>query len=213
MSITPDERSALIVVDAQTSFMPGGSLAVPKGDEIVPNVNRIAAAFRNVVLTQDWHPPGHISFASSHPGKQPFDTIDVPYGTQVLWPDHCVQGSDGATLHGGLAIPHAQLVIRKGFRRDVDSYSAFLEADRASRTGLDGYLKERGIEDIYVVGLATDFCVAWTALDARTLGYATTVIEDACRAIDVQGSLAAAWKNLGDAGVARIQSGPVAVGE
>lgn len=213
MSITPDERSALIVVDAQKSFMPGGSLAVPKGDEIVPNVNRIAAAFRNVVLTQDWHPPGHISFASSHPGKQPFDTIDVPYGTQVLWPDHCVQGSDGAALHGGLAIPHAQLVIRKGFRRDVDSYSAFLEADRASRTGLDGYLKERGIEDIYVVGLAMDFCVAWTALDARTLGYATTVIEDACRAIDVQGSLAAAWKNLGDAGVARIQSGDVAVGE
>ena len=138
MSITPDERSALIVVDAQKSFMPGGSLAVPKGDEIVPNVNRIAAAFRNVVLTQDWHPPGHISFASSHPGKQPFDTIDVPYGKQVLWPDHCVQGSDGAALHGGLAIPHAQLVIRKGFRRDVDSYSAFLEADRASRTGIDG---------------------------------------------------------------------------
>ncbi|HWB46515.1 MAG TPA: bifunctional nicotinamidase/pyrazinamidase [Hyphomicrobiaceae bacterium] len=207
MSITPGDRSALIVVDAQKSFMPGGSLAVPRGDEIVPVVNRIAGAFRNVVLTQDWHPPGHISFASSHPGRKPFDTIEAAYGTQVLWPDHCVQGSEGARLHEGLAVAHAQLIIRKGFRREVDSYSAFLEADRVSRTGLDGYLKERGVSEIYVAGLATDFCVAWTALDARKFGYATAIIEDACRAIDTQGSLAAAWASLAEAGVARVRSG------
>ena len=152
-----------IVVDVQNCFTPGGSLAVEGGDEIVPLINKIAKGFQNVVLTQDWHTPGHISFASSHPGKKPFETIKLPYGNQILWPDHCVQGTDGAAIHKGIDIPHAQLVIRKGFNPKVDSYSAFIEADGKIKTGLDGYLKGRGIKTVFVVGLATDFCVAWTA--------------------------------------------------
>ena len=207
--IKPGTRDALIVVDAQKDFCPGGRLAVQKGDEVVPIVNALSRRFSNVVLTQDWHPAGHQSFATSHPGRKPFDSIKLAYGDQILWPDHCVQGSGGAALHKDLSVPHAQLVVRKGFRRDVDSYSAFLEADRKSRTGLEGYLKERGIKRVFVCGLATDFCVAWTALDARELGFAALVVEDACRAIDMQGSLAAAWGKMEKAGVKRIGSADI----
>ena len=203
----PGPDAALLVVDVQNSFTPGGSLAVNQGDEIIPLVNRLARHFQNVILTQDWHPAGHISFASSHRGKQPFQTIGLPYGPQVLWPDHCVQGSDGAAFHAGLDIPHAQLIIRKGIHPHVDSYSAFLEADRVTRTGLDGYLASRGITTIYLAGLATDFCVAWSALDARAFGLQTIVIEDACRGIDTNGSLATAWQSMTAAGVVRRQSG------
>jgi nicotinamidase/pyrazinamidase len=209
--ITPGSDTALIVVDVQNCFTPGGSLAVKEGDEIIPLINRLAKAFQNVVLTQDWHAPGHVSFASSHAGKKPFDSVELAYGKQILWPDHCVQGTDGAAIHKDINIPHAQLIIRKGFNRNVDSYSAFVEADGRSKTGLDGYFNERGIKSVYVVGLATDFCVAWTAMDARTLGLAATVIEDACRGIDTQGSLAAAWKSMEQAGVKRIQSRDIAL--
>jgi nicotinamidase/pyrazinamidase len=202
--IKPGIKDALIVVDVQNDFCPGGRLAVQKGNEVVPVVNALAARFENVVLTQDWHPPGHQSFATSHPGRKPFDSMKLPYGEQILWPDHCVQGSDGAALHKDLSVPHAQLVVRKGFRKDMDSYSAFLEADRKSRTGLGGYLKERGIKRVFVCGLATDFCVAWTALDARKLRLAAVVVEDACRAIDMQGSLVAAREKMKKAGVKGI---------
>jgi len=197
--------AALIVVDVQYSFMPGGSLAVPGGDEVVPIINALAKRFANVVLTQDWHPPAHASFASSHPGSRPFDKVALDYGDQILWPDHCVQGTDGARLHRDLDIPHTQLVLRKGYHNGVDSYSAFIEADGTTRTGLASYLRERGIGSVYACGLATDFCVAWTALDARKLGFAATVIEDACRAIDAQGSLASAWERMESAGVKRAR--------
>jgi nicotinamidase/pyrazinamidase len=209
--IAPGPKDVLIVVDVQNCFTKGGSLAVPNGDDIVPMVNGLAKAFKNVVITQDWHTPGHISFASAHAGKKPFETVQLPYGTQVLWPDHCVQGTDGAGLHKDLAIPHAQLVIRKGFNPKVDSYSAFLEADKKTPTGLDGYLKKRGVNRVFCVGLATDFCVAWTALDARKLGFAAYVIEDATRGIDNRGSLAAAWKAMEKAGVKRIQTKDIKV--
>jgi len=200
---------ALLVVDVQEDFLPGGALAVARGDEIVPLVNRVATQFAVVVLTQDWHPAGHASFASSHPGKRPFQTMRLPYGEQVLWPDHCVQGSAGAAFAAGLDIPHAQLVIRKGHHRKVDSYSAFLEADRKTKTGLDGYLTSRGVKRVFCVGLATDFCVAWTALDARRLRFQAAVIEDACRAIDTAGSLVAAWKAMQEAGVRRLSSAAI----
>jgi nicotinamidase/pyrazinamidase len=196
----------LIVVDVQNDFCPGGALAVPKGDEVVPLINRLAVRFDNVVLTQDWHPRDHTSFASSHPGKKPFESADLPYGTQVLWPDHCVQGTRGAAFHEKLNLGKAQLVIRKGFHRDIDSYSAFLEADRRTTTGLAGYLKERGLTSLFVCGLATDFCVAWTALDGRRTGFEVSVIEDACRAIDLEGSLERAWAEMAAAGVKRINS-------
>jgi len=196
----------LLVVDIQNDFMPDGALAVPAGDAIVPLVNRIARNFAVVALTQDWHPPGHASFASSHPGRKPYDKIRLPYGEQVLWPDHCVQGSFGAAFHAGLDIPHAQLVIRKGHHKKVDSYSAFLEADRKTKTGLDGYLESRGVKRVFCAGLATDFCVAWSAMDARRFGLQAVVIEDACRAIDTGGSLAAAWRGMQRAGVRRISS-------
>jgi nicotinamidase/pyrazinamidase len=199
----------LLVVDVQNDFMPGGALAVARGDEIVPLVNRIAANFAVVVLTQDWHPAGHASFASSHPGRKPYDTMRLAYGEQVLWPEHCVQGTPGAAFHAGLEIPHAQLVIRKGHHRKVDSYSAFLEADRRTRTGLDGYLKSRGVKRVFCAGLATDFCVAWTAMDARRFGLQAVVIEEACRAIDTGGSLAAAWRGMKRAGVRRAAAGAV----
>ncbi len=202
--------SALIVVDVQNDFMPGGALAVPDGDAVVPAVNRLAARFAEVVLTQDWHPREHSSFASRRPGRAPFSTVAMPYGTQVLWPDHCVMGSEGAAFHPGLAIPHARLIIRKGCNPAVDSYSAFLEADRATRTGLDGFLASRGIRRVWLAGLATDFCVAWTALDARRFGLETTVIEDACRAIDLDGSLARAWAAMADAGVRRVTADAIA---
>jgi nicotinamidase/pyrazinamidase len=204
--IKPDAKSVLIVVDVQNCFVPGGSLAVQKGDEVVPIINKLAKAFQNVVITQDWHHPQHVSFASQHAGKKPFETIKLPYGTQVLWPDHCVQGTDGAGLHKDLQIPNAQLVIRKGFRQNVDSYSAFVEADAKTPTGLAGYLKARGIKTCYVAGLATDFCVAWTALDARKAGFEAAVIEDASRGIDLDGSMAKAWASMKTAGVKRVQS-------
>ncbi len=201
-----DTHAVLIVVDAQNGFMPGGGLPVPRGDEVVPVINRIGKLFGNVVITQDWHPAGHASFASSHDGKAPYDIMDMPYGPQVLWPDHCVQGTHDAALHKDLHLPHAQLIIRKGFHPQVDSYSAFMEADRSTTTGLAAYLQARGLRKAYVCGLATDFCVAWTALDARAAGFDAVVIEDACRAIDLNGSLANAWQQMLAAGVQRMQS-------
>lgn len=195
------EGEALIVVDVQNDFCPGGSLAVNGGDEIVPVINELAKSFANVILTQDWHPANHVSFAETH-GKPLYSTTAAPYGTQMMWPVHCAQGTRGADFHPGLDIPHAQLVIRKGYRGEVDSYSAFNEADRLP-TGLAGYLRERGIGRIAVVGLATDFCVAWTAMDARSAGFKVSVIEKACRGIDVDGSMAKAWKALDEMGVVR----------
>jgi nicotinamidase/pyrazinamidase len=180
---------------------------VAEGDRIVPLVNALAARFAPVVLTQDWHPRGHVSFASAHPGRAPFETIALSYGEQVLWPDHCVQGTPGAELHRGLAIPHAELIVRKGYHAHVDSYSAFREADRRTPTGLAGYLRERGLRHAYLVGLATDFCVAWSARDAREAGFGASVIEDACRAIDTGGSLARAWTDMTAAGVAQVPAG------
>jgi nicotinamidase/pyrazinamidase len=202
----PRATDCLIVVDVQNDFCPGGALEVPRGDEIVPLVNALAKRFAHVVITQDWHPAGHISFASSHAGKKPFESMRLRYGQQVLWPDHCVQGTPGAALHTGLVIPHAQLLIRKGWHAKVDSYSAFLEADRKTKTGLDGYLRSRGVKRVYCAGLATDFCVAWTALDARRFRLQAVVIEDACRAIDTGGSLATAWKAMALASVRRVTS-------
>ncbi len=200
------KNTALIVVDVQNGFCPNGNLAVPNGDEVVPIINQLATHFQNIVLTQDWHPTDHISFAENHVDKQPFDTIELDYGTQVLWPTHCVQGSQDAELHPDLDIPTAQLIIRKGYHHHIDSYSAFLEADQQTSTGLAGYLQARGIDTVYVVGLATDFCVAWTAMDATKLGFDSYVIEDACRAIDLNGSLENAWQAMHDAGVQRIAS-------
>lgn len=204
----PDSsRSALLVIDVQNDFTPGGGqLAVPEGDLIVPLINRLARQFTQVVVAQDWHPAGHASFASSHPGHQPYDVIQLAYGEQTLWPDHCVQSTAGAEFHRELDLPHAQLIIRKGCNPDIDSYSAFLEADRRTTTGLAGYLKERGIDTVYMVGLALDFCVMFSALDARTAGFNAYVVLDACRAIDLNGSLAAAIERMQSAGVGLIQS-------
>ncbi|MCX2546188.1 bifunctional nicotinamidase/pyrazinamidase [Pseudomonas sp. COW5] len=204
MPISP--RTALLVIDVQNDFTPGGQLAVPEGDLIVPLINRLAEQFKQVVIAQDWHPAGHASFASSHPGRQPYEVIQLPYGEQTLWPDHCIQGSRGADFHSGLNLPHAQLIIRKGCNPDIDSYSAFLEADRITTTGLAGYLKERGIDTVYMVGLALDFCVMFSALDARAAGFNTFVVLDACRAIDMNGSLASAIERMQVAGVGLIQS-------
>jgi nicotinamidase/pyrazinamidase len=209
--ISIDDASALLVVDVQNCFLPGGSLAVKDGDQVVPVINRIAKGFANVVMTQDWHTAGHVSFASSHDGKKPFETIDLKYGKQMLWPDHCVQGTDGAGLSKDLSIPQAELIIRKGYHKDVDSYSAFTEADGKTSTGLAGYLKGRKLKRLFVTGLATDFCVAWTALDARKAGFEAYVVEDACRGIDTQGSLARAWADMEKAGVKRIQSADIAI--
>lgn len=204
--IKPGPNDALIVVDVQNCFVDGGTLPVKGGAEVVPIINRLATVFDNVVVTQDWHTPGHASFASSHAGKKPFESTDMPYGQQVLWPDHCVQGTPDAALVDGLKLPNAELIIRKGFHQNVDSYSAFEEADRKTGTGLAGYLKERGIERLFITGLATDFCVAWTAMDARARGFDTYVIEDATRAIDLNGSLADAWREMTAKGVRRIRS-------
>lgn len=204
MSLT--ERDLLLVVDIQNDFLPGGALGVAGGDAIVPTVNALARRFAHTALTQDWHPGGHLSFASSHPGRTPFETVAMPYGPQVLWPDHCVQGTRGAELSPALAIPQAELIVRKGYRREIDSYSAFVEADGRTRTGLAGYLRERGIERVFLAGLATDFCVAYSAVDARNAGFAVVVVEDACRAIDTGGSLAAGWKRMNEAGVLRTTS-------
>jgi nicotinamidase/pyrazinamidase len=210
-TIKVDDASALLVIDVQNCFLPGGSLAVKDGDQVIPVINRLAKGFANVVLTQDWHTAGHISFASSHAGKRPFEVIDLAYGKQVLWPDHCVQGTDGAALSKDLSIPQAGLVIRKGYHKDVDSYSAFTEADGKTTTGLAAYLKARNLQRLFIAGLATDFCVAWTALDARKAGFDAFVVEDACRGIDTRGSLAKAWADMDKAGVKRIKSSDIAV--
>ncbi|WP_029009109.1 bifunctional nicotinamidase/pyrazinamidase [Azospirillum halopraeferens] len=206
----PRRTDALIVVDVQNDFCPGGALAVPGGDEVVPVANRLARRFATTILTQDWHPPGHASFASSHPGRAPFDGVDMPYGPQILWPDHCVQATHGAALHAGLDIPMAELVIRKGFHPGIDSYSAFYENDRTTPTGLAGYLRERGFTRVVLVGLATDFCVAFSAEDAVRHGFAAVVVDDGCRAIDLDGSLNAARRRMADAGVTVIGSDAVA---
>ena len=210
-SIKVDDTSALLVIDVQNCFLPGGSLAVKDGDQVVAVINKIAKGFANVIMTQDWHTTGHVSFASSHDGKKPFEAIDLKYGKQILWPDHCVQGTDGAALSKDLSIPQAELIIRKGYHKDVDSYSAFTEADRKTTTGLTGYLKARKLRRLFVAGLATDFCVAWTAIDARKAGFETYVVEDACRGIDTQGSLGKAWADMAKAGVKRIQSADIGV--
>jgi nicotinamidase/pyrazinamidase len=208
--IRPDAGCALIIVDVQRCFLSGGTLPVAHGEEVIPVINRIAPSFQNVILTQDWHTPGHASFASSHPGKKPFETMALSYGDQVLWPDHCVQGTADAALDPDLRIPQAQLILRKGYHGAIDSYSAFNEADRRTPTGLEAYLKQRRIKRVFVTGLATDFCVAWTALDARAAAFDCYVIEDACRGIDLKGSLAAAWRKMVSNGVKRIHSADIA---
>ncbi len=203
---TFEDNDVLIVVDVQNDFCPSGTLAVPRGGEIVPIVNRLAARFRHVVLTQDWHPRGHLSFASSHPGKRPYDTIAAAYGPQVLWPDHCVQETPGAAFHKSLHVPHAGLVIRKGLDRMIDSYSTFYENDRKTPTGLVGYLRERGLTRVFLAGLAFDFCVRYSAEDARREGFAVFVVEDACRGIDVDGSVAATRASMAALGVPCIST-------
>jgi nicotinamidase/pyrazinamidase len=192
------DTDVLLVVDVQNDFCPGGNLAVPRGDEVVPLVNRLAGRFQHVVLTQDWHPTGHRSFASANPGRQPFETIDVAYGPQVLWPDHCVQATPGAQFHAGLHIPHAELVLRKGHRRDIDSYSAFYENDHKTPTGLAGYLRERGFVRVFLAGLALDFCVRYSAEDAHRSRFQVVVLENACRGIDIDGSMQAMRRSLAD---------------
>ena len=206
MTTTIQPHDVLVVVDMQYDFLPGGSLAVSGGDEIVPLINTLARKFTNVILTQDWHPADHISFASQHEGRQAFEMIELSYGPQVLWPDHCIWDSHGAEISADLDIPHGQLIIRKGYNRQIDSYSGFQEADRETTTGLAGYLNERNANRLYVVGLATDFCVGWTAIDAAAAGFDVTVIEDATRAIDSAGSLAKAWADMAEAGVERVMS-------
>ncbi len=204
MRLSPND--VLLVIDVQRDFLPGGPLAVPDGDAVAAPINRLGALFDHVVLTQDWHPAGHVSFAANHAGRMPFEQIELPYGPQVLWPTHCVQGSDGAGFAPGLELPQAELVVRKGFRPMVDSYSAFTEADRRTPTGLAGYLRERGLRRLFFAGLATDFCVSWSAIDAAAAGFEAYVIEDACRAIDMQGSLDQAWRAMGEANVGRFGS-------
>ncbi len=208
MVIKPTAKDILIVIDVQHDFLPGGALAVPDGDAVIAPIMALAEAFDHVILTQDWHPREHISFASRH-GKNPFETIGLDSGEQVLWPDHCIQGTHGARIADSLDIPKAQLIIRKGHHPAIDSYSAFMEADRRTPTGLAGYLRERGLKRVFCAGLATDFCVAWTALDACGAGFETSVIEDACRAIDTGGSLARAWADMAAAGVRRVMSSAI----
>ena len=204
MQMRLDDDDLLLIIDVQNDFCPGGALAVADGDAVVPVINRLAERFNHVVLTQDWHPPGHSSFATSHPGAAAFDTISMPYGQQTLWPDHCIQGTPGAAFHPQLATDRAELVIRKGFRAAIDSYSAFYENDRRTPTGLAGYLRERGLRRIFLAGLATDYCVYYSAVDARGLGFDTVLVETGCRAIDLAGSLDAAWAGMADAGVLRV---------
>lgn len=198
------DHAVLIVVDVQRGFCPGGNLAVANADQIIPNIHRVAPIFKTIVLTQDWHPQDHISFADNHVGKKPYGTISLDYGTQVLWPSHCVQGTADAELHPDLDLPKAQLIIRKGVHQNIDSYSAFMEADRQTTTGLAGYLKERGIKHVFITGIATDFCVAWTAIDARKFGFETYVISDATKGIDLNGSLQHAWQEMLAQGVKRV---------
>jgi nicotinamidase/pyrazinamidase len=204
MLIQPGNDDVLLIIDVQNDFCPGGALGVGDGDAVVPVINRLAERFDHMVLTQDWHPLGHSSFATSHPGASPFDSIVMPYGQQTLWPDHCVQGTAGAAFHPQLAIDRAELIIRKGFRRQIDSYSAFFENDRRTPTGLAGYLRDRGLRRVFLAGLATDYCVHYSAVDARRLGFDTVLVEAGCRAIDLSGSLAAAWAGMAAAGVQRV---------
>ncbi|MGA3047237.1 MAG: bifunctional nicotinamidase/pyrazinamidase [Terracidiphilus sp.] len=207
MQITPQD--VLVVIDVQNDFCPGGELAVADGDAVVEPTHRIAQRFEHVVLTQDWHPAGHTSFASAHAGKQPFETVELSYGAQTLWPDHCVQGSKGAEFHPLLRLPHAELILRKGFRPQIDSYSAFFENDRETPTGLAGYLDERGLNRVFFAGLAYDFCVGYSALDARRLGLTAVVLRDACRAIDLNGSVTRIETEFDSAGVMVVDSGDV----
>lgn len=206
MWIAPRTDDMLIVVDLQYDFLPGGSLAVAGGDQIIGPINQMASKFTHVVMTQDWHPQDHISFASNHDHAEPFQIMQLPYGPQVLWPDHCVWDTRGAQFSRDVDIPHCEMIIRKGYNEVVDSYSGFQEADRRSKTGLEGYLRERNFKRLFIAGLATDFCVNWTALDARTAGFETFVVEDLTRAIDTNGSLATAWSDMTMAGVRRISS-------
>ena len=204
MNTSITQRDVLIVTDPQRDFCPGGALAVPEGDAIMPLVNRMARRFAHVVVTQDWHPPGHMSFASAHPGRKPFETIEAGYGPQTLWPDHCVQNTSGAAFHPALDVPHAELVIRKGYHPLIDSYSSFRENDRKTPTGLTGYLRERGLERVTLCGLATDFCVYFSAIDAREAGFEAAIVLEASRAIDVDGSLARALDAMRAAGVSFV---------
>ncbi|WP_428236686.1 bifunctional nicotinamidase/pyrazinamidase [Gracilimonas sp.] len=197
---------ALVIVDIQNDFCPGGALAVPGGNEIIEPVNKLATRFDCIVQTQDWHPQDHLSFASNHDGKEPYETIEMDYGEQVLWPDHCVQGTKGADFHPDLKTDPSQLIVRKGFRKHIDSYSAFFENDNETVTGLHGYLQERGVSELFVVGLATDFCVKWTVLDGLKLGYDVHLVEDAVRGIDIDGSVDAAMQEMKDAGVVLTHS-------
>ena len=206
MTISTGDSDILLVVDVQNDFCPGGNLAVPRGDEVVPVINALARRFQHVVLTQDWHPSGHQSFASSHSGRKAYETIEVAYGPQILWPDHCVQGTRGAEFRSDLDIPHAALVIRKGFRRHIDSYSAFYENDRKTPTGLAGYLRERGLTRIFAAGLALDFCVRYSAEDARREGFDVIVVEDACRGIEVDGSIKATVASFASLGIVTIKA-------
>lgn len=210
MWISPRSDDVLIVVDLQYDFLPGGKLAVAGGDEIISPINALARKFQHVVMTQDWHPQEHISFASNHKDAEPFQIIELPYGPQVLWPDHCVWNTHGAQFSADMDIPHCEMVIRKGYNEVVDSYSGFQEADRKTKTGLEGYLRERGFKRLFIAGLATDFCVNWTAVDARSAGFETFVVEDLTRGIDTNGSLAAAWNDMTKAGVRRISSNDIA---
>jgi nicotinamidase/pyrazinamidase len=199
-------RDVLLVIDVQNDFCYGGRLAVPNGDQVIDVIQRLAPKFAHIVLTQDWHPANHNSFASTHPGRRPFDTIDVAYGRQILWPDHCVQGTDGADFAPALHLPQAELILRKGFRPQIDSYSAFFEDDHTTPTGLTGYLRERGLDRVFCVGLAYDYCVGFSALDALNAGFEAVVIQDACRAIDLNGSVAAIEQEFARAGVVLVQS-------
>lgn len=198
------KEDLLLVIDVQNDFCSDGALAVPDGDAVVPVINRLAERFDHIALTQDWHPRGHSSFATTHPGKAPFEMIAMPYGQQTLWPDHCIQGTPGAGFHPQLDMQRAELVIRKGFRSEIDSYSAFHENDRRTPTGLAGYLRERGFRRVFLVGLATDFCVFYSAMDARQLGFDVVLIESACRGIDLGGSMDAAWRAMAEVGVQRV---------
>ncbi len=202
--LIPGEQDVLLVVDIQNDFCPDGALAVPRGDEVVRPINRLARRFRHVVLTQDWHPPGHHSFASAYPGKQPYDTVMLSYGEQILWPDHCVQETPGAAFRDDLDIPHAQLIIRKGYRHEIDSYSAFFENDHTTPTGLSGYLRERKLSRVFLAGLAFDFCVRYSAEDAHRHGFGVVVVDEACRGIDVNGSMAATREILADLAIPAV---------
>jgi len=204
MRIEPND--VLIVIDVQNDFCPGGALAVPQGDEVIAPIMHIAPRFQHIVLTQDWHPPNHTSFAASHAGKKPYESLELEYGAQTLWPAHCVQGTPGAEIHSGLYLPQVELILRKGFRPQVDSYSAFFENDRTTRTGLAGYLRERGLTRVFLAGLAFDYCVGFSALDARRLGFPAVVLRDACRSIDLEGSVAAMEAQFAEAGAAVIDT-------